>query len=164
MGEFLAPGGAETKSGEALREATTVLPKIVSEGARLLPSITSAGGINALQGGSFTGGALAGAGFGAAGRAGEAVAPRLMEKAIGVTPRQLRYGAQPGREALSEASGATPQRVSDWASGKARLYSQLLHQMLHDATQNGAMVDLRPARQLLDREIENATARAASRF
>jgi hypothetical protein len=159
--EFLLPGSGEAKSGEALREATSALPKIVSEGARFLPSIASAGGVSALQGGSFTGGALAGAGFGAAGRAGEAIAPRLMEKAIGVTPRQLRYGATPGEEVLSEPSGATPQRVSAWAAAKARPYSQLLHQMLSDATQNGVTVDLRPARGLLDREIENATARSS---
>ena len=121
----------------------------------------SAGGINALQGGSFSGGALAGVGFGAAGRASEAIAPRLMERSLGITPRQLRYGAEPGREVLSEWSGMTPGAVNQWAAGKAHLYSHLLNQMLYDAGNQGARVDLNPARQFLDREIQQATARSS---
>jgi hypothetical protein len=60
-GEFLIPGGAEEQSARALGEATSVLPRIAQEGARILPSIASAGGVNALQGGSFTGAQVDGA-------------------------------------------------------------------------------------------------------
>jgi hypothetical protein len=77
-----------------------------------------------------------------------------------VTPRQLRYGARPGEEALA-LPGATPTRLSAATAAKAKAYTRDLTNMLQDAESRGVTVDLDPARLHLDSEIQDATARSS---
>lgn len=151
--EFLLPPGAEEKGAAVLAEHLPWLGKLAAPAARVATSGLSTGAVNKLQGGSFTGGAATGAGFGALGEAARAVAPSIAESALGVTRKQRAFGKTPGTAALEETSGILPSTVE--ASAQSKL-SQLTAELESRAAVSTLPASTSPALNVIDGEMSKA--------
>jgi hypothetical protein len=145
VGEFLLPTGAEEK-------AATLLPK-----APLIPKLVAGaletGVRNKLQGGDFVTGAAAGASGTLLGAGLQAVAPKIAETALGVTPKLRRPGRAIGQAVLDETTGLSPSKIA--ASTQDVLTG--LNQQLETAAANSPHVaSTQPALQVILNEAQKA--------
>lgn len=140
--QFLIPGGAEEKLGAFAAER---LPSIAAPLARIGASALGSGTVNAAQGGSFGGGALAGGVSGAAGESLRAIAPLLAETALGVRAPDRAFGRTPGQAIMQETTGVNPGTIASQAEQKVSGYGQ---QLQNAAAMSQAPVSLLPARQV----------------
>jgi len=152
IAEFAAPGGIEETAARAIGEALPRVPGIVRGALSLAPAAVSSGAVNKLQGGSFGEGAVAGGLGGAVGKLGERLAPRMMRSALGVTPKQLRYGVTPGEEAL-QLPGLTRRGIIESAENKLEQLGPQLDRMVQNAP---GPVSLQPAHDVIDKAIVQA--------
>jgi hypothetical protein len=154
-GEFLAPGGAEEELG---RIAGRALPEVAAAApvARTAASAVASGLVNKLQGGSFKGGAALGAGTGTMGEALRAIAPSVAESALGIGKRLRGFGRTPGKAALEEISGVSPETVGANAGAKIE---QLTGELENAAARSTTPVSTAPAVQVVDGEMKKALSR-----
>lgn len=109
--QFLIPGPAE----EALAAKAAPLVGKALPFVKAGLAATGSGAVNAAQGGTFTGGAIAG-GIGAGiGMGLKAVAPAVVESALKVRGADRAFGSTPGRAILDETSGLNPAKVVNTA-------------------------------------------------
>ena len=159
--EFLIPGPAEEKAGALAAEHLPQLGKFAAPAARIGAGAVSTGGINALHGGSFKEGAETGALFGAGGEAARAVAPSLMESALGVTKRMRGFGRTPGEAALEETRGFTPGSVGKSAGEGAFSLTQELETR---AAQSQAPTSTARAQQVVQDEMGKAVRQNSASY
>ncbi len=114
-GEFLLPMGAEEKAGTWLASRAPSMAKFVAPAGRVAAQTATSGLLNKAQGGSFLGGAAAGAGGSLLGEAGHAIAPSIAESALGIRKADRGFGKTPGQSILSETRGIRPQTVASSA-------------------------------------------------
>ncbi|RXS93683.1 hypothetical protein [Silvibacterium dinghuense] len=139
-GEFLIPGLGEEEAAGRIASLIPSAGRAAAPLARVGYNALTSGAINAMQGGGFASGALAGAGGGAIGEGMRAVAPALAESAIGIRKTDRAYGRTPGRMILDETKGYSPRAVAN--SAQATL-NQLNPQL--DRIADVASVRPRPA-------------------
>lgn len=153
--EFFLPGEGEEKLAATLAEKSPMLGKAALPIAKLLTKSASTGAVNAAQGGSFSGGALTGAITHGIGEAGKALAPSLMESALGVTRKMRGFGKTPGEAALNEIEGVRPGTIAENAQEKLR---QLTTELETKAAQSTVPASTAPALAVLDREQAKAVS------
>ena len=159
IGEFMLPGEAEEAGALKLASKAPMLGKYALPLAKLGTTALSSGTVNALQGGDFGTGAAAGVGGSLIAKGVESAAPKIIERAIGVGPKQLMYGAKPGEEAL-KLPGLTAGALKSNAGQKALdLTANKLEPLLQQADQAGTMIDLAPARTKLQDAMAAANKR-----
>jgi hypothetical protein len=156
VGEFLIPGGAEEKGAATLAEHLPLLGRFAAPAAKIAAAGLSTAAVSKMQGGSFTGGAMMGAGAGALGQAAQAVAPSIAESALGVTRKMRAYGKTPGAAALEEIGGIAPGTIAENAQQKL---SQLTSELEQRAAASTVPASTTPALQVIDDEIAKATQR-----
>jgi hypothetical protein len=140
VGEFMLPGLGEEAATAKLASAG---PKAAAA-ARMLYGAATSGAINKAQGGSFSGGALAG-GLGSGVSEGlKAVAPIIAESALGIRAPDRAFGRTPGRAILDETTGLNAGKIAQQASQKLNLYGTQLEDA---AARSPSMVDLTASRQ-----------------
>lgn len=150
-GEFLVPGAAE--------EAAAAKAGKFAPAAKMGYSALTSGALNKAQGGDFKTGALAG-GIGSGISEGlSALAPKVAESAVGITKADRGFGKSPGEAILKDTKGIRPESVAESAQQKI---SQLSPQVEGLASGSPATPDLTPARQVVGRAINKATARNAA--
>jgi len=102
-GEFLVPGTQEEK-------LVSMIPKFRPL-ARAAVGALSAGGLNKLQGGDFTSGAILGGSGAGTGEVLNRVAPKLAEASLGIRAPQRAFEKTPGAAALELTRGVTPETI-----------------------------------------------------
>lgn len=151
--EFLLPTGVEEAGaklgGEALGRAGQVLGRVGGAGMH-------AGAVNKVQGGTFTGGALAGAAGAGVGMGLKKIAPVLAETALKMRAPDRAYGRTPGEAILNETTGFTPGKIASQAADKVNQYSNDLESMARDSP---SPMSLQPAREEATRSIDAAYGR-----
>lgn len=140
--EFLVPGGAEES---LLGKSAGLLARMAVKGA-------AAGAVNRAQGGTFTGGALAGGAGEAIGSGLKQLAPSMAEIALKVRGTDRGFGAEPGEAILKNTTGIKPSTVV--ASGKQSL--QRLGGEKSNLLSKAPDVDLTPARSTADSFVSKA--------
>src|SRR5207249_2771492 len=110
IGEFFLPTGLEEQAATRVAKVFPRLAKYLRPTARVLSGAIDTGLKNKVQGGEFTTGAAAGIGGGLVGEGLRAVAPKLAETALGVTPKLRRAGRNIGQAVLDETSGFSPSK------------------------------------------------------
>lgn len=154
IGEFFLPGGLEKRAGVLAGQALPQLGRAAPALGRIAASALSTGAINKAQGGSFGTGAATGGVFGGLGEAGRAVAPALVESALGITKRLRGFGKTPGMAALEELPGAIrPGTIADKARAKI---SQLTGQVEQRAAQATNPTSTQAAVNVVDQELAKA--------
>jgi hypothetical protein len=147
VAEFLVPGGAEEAGAAKLASAIPKLGRAAAPVARLATGALSTGLVNKAQGGSFVGGAAAGAAGGALSEGFRAAAPLIAESANAIRATDRAYGkgrGAIGRTILNETTGVNPGSIAKQAGDKIDLYNGQLESL---AQQPGAgNVSLIPAR------------------
>jgi hypothetical protein len=150
-GEFMAPGLGEEKF-------SALLPEKAASAARIGYQALTGGGVNALQGGDFRTGAVAGGLTGLAGEGMRMVAPGVAEKALGMRGTDRAFGKTPGRTLLDETSGVRPETVA--ASAKAKI-NELNPQLEQAASASPNLASLKPARDVLASAANKAASENA---
>lgn len=121
VGEYMVPTGLEERTalgaGELLSK-TPRLAKMVVPAARMAEQAIETGIRNKVQGGDFKTGAEIGAGATGLGMAGEKIAPKMAETALGVTSRMRGHGKTIGDAALNEINGVRPSTIYKNAGAK----------------------------------------------
>jgi hypothetical protein len=153
VGEMLLPGLGEEGAAAKVAEKIPMLGKAALPAAKIATSALSTGGVNKLQGGSFTGGAALGAAGGAIGEAGKAIAPSLAESALGVTRRLRGFGRTPGESALEEIGGIRPGTVAAKAQEKL---TELTSQLEQAASRSTLPATTQPAIDVVTAEMQKA--------
>lgn len=140
--QFLAPSSLEGEAGGALAPLVgRYLPA-----AKLGIAAASSGLVNKAQGGTFTGGAVAG-GIGSGLTQGlQKVAPTLAETALNVTGLDRLYGRTVGRAILDDTVGLKPKNIVSSAQGTMASLSPQLETLADSASANGSRGSLLPAR------------------
>jgi len=154
-GEFLLPGGLETKAGK-LAEAIPKIGKYAGPATRIGARALTAGGQTAMQTGepkAAETGALIGAGTGILGEAAQAVAPSVAESALGVSKKLRGYGKTPGVAALDEIRGISPSTIEENAINKSLALTNEIEDI---ARRHPGTVTLKPALNRLDSKISQA--------
>lgn len=151
--EFLIPGSAEEKAAAKTAEYLPLLGKAAKPLGRIAAGALSTGAINKAQGGDFGTGTLLGAGTGALGEVGRAIAPSLAESALGVTKRMRGFERTPGKAALEEVGGIRPGTVAENARAKL---ADLTSQLEAAAAKSTIPTTPAPALVILDREMGKA--------
>lgn len=152
VGEFMAPGLGE----EAATAKLAALGPKAAAAARMLYGAATSGAVNKAQGGSFGGGALAGAAGSGLAEGLKAVAPLIAESALGVRAADRAYGRTPGQAILNETSGFNAGKIADQAKSKLGLYTNELEDA---AARSPNMVDLYAPRQAAAEAEATAAAR-----
>ena len=134
-GEFLIPGLGEER-------ATAMLPEAARPAGRIAYNALTSGGVNKLQGGSFSTGAVAGGVGGGLSEGMKAAAPKIAEKALALRGTDRAFGKTPGRAILDETKGVRPETVA--ASAKQRI-----EQLTPQLEQAADAVSSRPTPKLL---------------
>jgi hypothetical protein len=148
--EFLLPTGVEEKGAAELATHLPALGRVAAPAARIATSALTSGAINRLQGGSFKGGALLGAGSGALGEVGRAIAPSMAESALGVTKKMRGFGRTPGRAALDEIGNSIrPATIAENAQMKI---NQLTFEMERRTAASTVPASTKRAVDIVDRE------------
>lgn len=135
IGEFEAPGGAENMAAHLAEEALPMAPAVLRGAAKLLPYAATGAGVTALQGGSPTAGALAGAGGEAAAQGLRALAKPIARAALGLRRIDFAYGAAPDEAALEYTRGIRPGTVAESARGVVGERSAVLNRLADEASQ-----------------------------
>lgn len=154
--EFLIPGAGEEKAGALAGKALPQLGRFAPVLGRLGAGALGTGAVNLAQGGSFGEGALLGAGTGAVGELGRAVAPALAESALGVTKRLRGFGKTPGEAALAEVRGIRPGTIAE--NARAAL-DDLTAQLEQHAAKSTIPTTTADAVGVVDREMHKAMQR-----
>ncbi len=155
--EFMIPAGAGEKAAMRLADlvpAGTTAARVAVPAARVAANALTGGGVNALQGGDFTTGALAGGAGAGLGELARAAAPAAAETALRVTKPMRAHGRQIGQAALDYTSGITPSQVAE--SGQ-----QAIGDLQRAATAQvpaGATMSLAPVRQAGQRALQPLVA------
>ena len=117
-GEFLVPGGAE-EAGAAGLTKLAKLADLSPQASKFVPAaakaVTAAGGgglINGLQGGGVRTGMLMGGVGSAIGSGLKALAPELVESALGITKGDRAYNKAPGQAILDETTALSPSNIT----------------------------------------------------
>lgn len=155
-GEFLIPGAAEEKGAAFAASKLPMLGKYAAPVAKLGAQALGAGTVNTAQGGSFAGGAAAGAAGGLFGMGLKAAAPSIAEGAMGIRGADRAYGRTPGEAILNETTGFGPGKIAKQASKKVGLFSNELDDA---ARQSNVPVNLKPARDTADSFLSTANVR-----
>lgn len=152
VGEFMLPGLGE----EAATAKLAALGPKIGAAARIGYGALTSGLVNKTQGGTFTGGALAGGAGGVIGEGVKAAAPLIAESALGVRAIDRSRGRTPGIGILNETKGFDAGNIAKQADQKLNLYTGELN---NAAASSSIPVDLSPARQI----AKNTQTTAASR-
>ena len=112
LAQFMIPGSLEDRVAAG---APGMLSPLLKLGSAALAS----GAVNKAQGGSFGGGAAAGAGGSLIGSGLRAIAPRLAESALGIRNTDRAFGKTPGQAILNETHGFRPETIAE--SGQSKL-------------------------------------------
>ena len=150
--EYLLPMGAEEKLASAAGRIPTI-GRFAEPAGRIAAGALSTGGIEKLHGGSFTTGAELGAGFGAAGELGRAVAPSIAESALGITRRQRGFGKTPGQAVLDDVQGIRPETI---ARNAGQRIGQLTGELESATASSPRLARTIPAIQIIDDEMAKA--------
>jgi hypothetical protein len=162
VGEFMLPGAAAEKVGV---KAATLLPKVAKYAAPVAKIATEAGisGLqNKMQGGDFSTGAAFGGGGKILGEGISAAAPKIAEAAAAPGKRLLKSlpeGVQNiGRTILDYSKGYKPSTIAGELGEQVSGHSNALNEAAEAAKNEGAQVSLRPARDVVAKEIKSASA------
>jgi hypothetical protein len=153
VGEFLLPTGLEEG---AVKFGTGAFGNGAELASRMAGSAVHTGAINKTQGGSFTGGAAAGAVGAAAGAGLKKIAPKLAEAALNVRGTDRAYGRTPGEAILKDTTAIKPGKIAQQASGKV---DDLTHELETMAQESPNSVSLLPAREVAEDAYNNAVSR-----
>lgn len=153
IGELMLPGVGEEGAAAKISSLLPFLGKLALPAARVAYGAGTMGAQNAMQGGDVGTGALAGAGGGVLGEGLRAIAPKLVETALGITGKASRYGATPAEAVLAETSGFKPGKIAASAGAKA---SDLTGQLQQAVSQSTAVASRQPAIDVVDNAISAA--------
>lgn len=137
--EFLIPGDAEEAAAAKVAEYAPKAKTLAKIGASAL----GAGAVNKVQGGTFTGGAAAGAAGAALGAGLKKAAPVIFEKAIGTRAPDRGFARTIGEHGLAETKGYNAGNVAAEARDKVGQYTADLDRNAKDSE---VPYDLQPAR------------------
>jgi hypothetical protein len=139
-GEFLLPGLGEESAEAHAAELLPKAPKLAKALTKIGYNGLTTGAVNKAQGGSFTTGALMGAGGAGVGLGLSAMAPRVAESALGMPIKSKLFGKTPGEAILNETTGVRPGTIAD----QARAAQSSLGQQLTDLTDQASAKQVIP--------------------
>ena len=157
--EWMIPTGAEEKAAMAAGRLSPQIARIAVPSARIATVAGESGVRNQLQGGSFGAGAAAGGAASGIGQAGQKLAPKVVEAALGVGKRirgSLPEGANVGKAVLEETTGVRPQTIANQLTDRIGHYSRLVDHEAQAAKNAGQTMSLSPARTVVNDELNTA--------
>lgn len=155
-GEMALTGGPLKAGAEALATKLPFLGKFAAPAARIGAEALNTGASAAAHGQPVGPSAALGAGGAALGEAGQAIAPTLMQRALGIFGKDMKYGQTPGSALLENTSGLTPGTIAKQASSKA---SDLTGQLESAASSSTAPASTSKALSVIDSAIAKAQTR-----
>ena len=153
-GEFFVPGPGEAE----LAAKSGTLAKLGKIGYQALKT----GGLNKLQGGDFTTGAIGGAAGEGIAQGATALAPKLAESAMAPGKRLLKSipeGVDIGNTALNKTTGIRPKAIVGQLDSQIAQQASDKAAMLHDAADEGMQLSLKEPRSIVASEQKAAMAR-----
>lgn len=155
VGEFMLPGAGEER-------LASMAPRALRPVARLGLGALSSGGVNKLQGGDFTTGAVAGGAGSAVGQGLKAVAPSLAESALRVRGNQRLFGRTVGDAILNDTGRAVrPESIGRNAGATIARLTPELDAADQASAARGDVGSLIPARQRVGGIISGHNANRA---
>lgn len=151
-GEFLIPGAAEDAAAGMIAKGA---PKLATAGRYGLKALGS-GLVNKAQGGSFTTGAIMGAGGEGLAQGLKAMAPATAETAMGVRAADRVAGRTPGQGILDETTGVRPGDIARQAFDKVSQYTGELND---NAANSKIPTDLQSGRDVASSFLKTAIKR-----
>jgi hypothetical protein len=118
--ELAATGGPLKAGATALAEKLPFAAKYTAPLLRIGAEAVNTGGNAALHGQPVGLSALLGAGGATVSEAGQALAPGLVQRALGMRGKDLRYGKTPGSAVLEETSGLRPSAIAEQAGQRSQ--------------------------------------------
>jgi hypothetical protein len=134
IAEWMIPTGFEEKAGVTAAEHLPQLARFAKPAAKLLASTAEGALRNRSQGGDLGTGAAIGAGGAVLNEGGRVIAPKIVEKALGVRGSVRRFGATPGQAVLDETRGVFPAAIAEQAGTKSRELTNELERKTGEAT------------------------------
>jgi hypothetical protein len=160
--EMAATGGPLKAGATALAERLPFAAKYTAPLLRIGAEALNTGGSAALHGQPVGLAALLGAGGATVSEAGQALAPGLVERALGMRGKDLRYSKTPGSAVLEETSGIRPSTIAEQAGEQSQHLTRTVESM---AKASNAPTSTQPAASIvLDEMIKAADENSATRY